>query len=74
RKKVSLGVLPFGTGNDYNTVLGFPWSPKNAIVHLMEKSATSPVSIGKMKVVDTGLEKYFINVLDVGISSIVGPK
>ncbi|UJG44254.1 MAG: hypothetical protein K9W46_03500 [Candidatus Heimdallarchaeum endolithica] len=72
RKTVSLGVLPFGTGNDYNTVLGFPWNPKNAIVHLMEKSATSPVSIGKMKVVDTGLEKYFINVLDVGISSIVG--
>ncbi|MHA1303411.1 MAG: diacylglycerol/lipid kinase family protein [Candidatus Heimdallarchaeaceae archaeon] len=72
RKEVILGILPFGTGNDYNTVLGFPWSPENAVKYLFEQSSVSPVSVGKMEVVDTGLVKYFNNVLDVGISSLVG--
>ncbi|UJG43822.1 MAG: diacylglycerol kinase family lipid kinase [Candidatus Heimdallarchaeum endolithica] len=72
RKKVALGVLPFGTGNDYATTLGFPWNPKNAIDVLFNKSAVSPASIGKIHLVDTGYERYFINLLDAGISSEVG--
>ncbi len=72
RKAVDLGVLPFGTGNDYNTVLGLPWNPEHALQTLFEKTISSPVSIGKMEVVDNDLHKYFINVLDTGISSIVG--
>ncbi len=72
RKDIVLGVLPFGTGNDYNTVLGLPWSPENAMRYLLDKTAISPVSIGKMEIKDTGLVRYFNNVLDVGISSLVG--
>ncbi|MHA1304324.1 MAG: diacylglycerol/lipid kinase family protein, partial [Candidatus Heimdallarchaeaceae archaeon] len=72
RKRVAMGVLPFGTGNDYNTTLGFPWNPKNAILSILDKSAVSPASVGKINLLDTGYERYFINLLDSGISSEVG--
>ncbi len=72
RKHVAFGVLPFGTGNDYNTVLGLPWNPKNAVRTLFEKTEVSPASVGKFTVEDTGFSKYFNNVLDTGISSLVG--
>ncbi|MHA1686064.1 MAG: diacylglycerol/lipid kinase family protein [Candidatus Heimdallarchaeaceae archaeon] len=72
RQEVALGVLPFGTGNDYNTVLGLPWKPENAIDYLLNKTDVTTVNAGKFKVLDTDFEKYFINVLDTGISSLVG--
>lgn len=72
RLNVALGVLPFGTGNDYNTVLGLPWKPENAINYLLYKTDETLVNAGKFLVHDTGFEKYFINVLDTGISSLVG--
>lgn len=72
RDKVSMGVLPFGTGNDYNTVLGLPWSPEKAVHTLVNETKSTIVNAGKFKIIDTGFEKHFINVLDMGISSDVG--
>ncbi len=71
RKEVAFGVLPFGTGNDLATYMGIPWSPENAVKTLIEKTAVSPSSIGKVKYHDTKSEIYFGNMFDFGISSLV---
>ena len=71
RKEVVFGVLPFGTGNDLATYMGLPWNPENAAKTLIEKTAVSPSSIGKVKYHDTKFEVYFGNMFDFGISSLV---
>ncbi|MCG3221888.1 MAG: YegS/Rv2252/BmrU family lipid kinase [Candidatus Heimdallarchaeota archaeon] len=71
RKSVAFGVLPFGTGNDLCTYMGIPWDPENAAKTLIEKTAVSPSSIGKIKYHDTKFEVFFGNMFDFGISSLV---
>ncbi len=71
RKEIAFGVLPFGTGNDLATYMGIPWEPKHAAKTLIEKTAVSPSSIGKVKYHDTKFEVYFGNMFDFGISSLV---
>ncbi len=71
RKQVAFGVLPFGTGNDLATYMGIPWNPENAARTLIEKTAVSPSSIGKVKYHDTEFEVYFGNMFLFGISSLV---
>ena len=48
RKEVAFGVLPFGTRNDLATYIGITWIPENAVKTLIEKTAVSPSSIGKL--------------------------
>lgn len=71
RKSVAFGVLPFGTGNDLCTFMGIPWDPENAAKTLIEKTAVSTSSIGKVKYHDTKFEVFFGNSFDFGISSLV---
>ncbi|MHA1407499.1 MAG: diacylglycerol/lipid kinase family protein [Candidatus Heimdallarchaeaceae archaeon] len=71
RKKVAFGALPFGTGNDLCTFMGIPWKPENAARTLIENTAVSPASIGKVKYHDTKFEVYFGNMFLFGISSLV---
>jgi len=68
RKKVAFGALPFGTGNDLCTFMGIPWKPENAARTLIENTAVSPASIGKVKYHDTKFEVYFGNMFLFDVS------
>jgi diacylglycerol kinase (ATP) len=53
--RVTLGIIPLGTGNDFATALGFPEDIDSALT-LLAASTPTPVDVGLLN------DRYFLNV------------
>lgn len=68
---VSLGVVPWGTGNDWARYYGLSHAPK-ACVHLLQAGTTRGQDIGRATFTDTGGKPrihYFLNCAGTGFDS-----
>ncbi|MCO5248886.1 MAG: YegS/Rv2252/BmrU family lipid kinase [Chitinophagales bacterium] len=76
RKSLRIGVIPIGTANDYIKTIGSPMT-----VAGLKKSITSDtyktIDLGLVNFVSTkgeNCERYFVNIVDIGIGGIVVEK
>lgn len=69
---VTLGVAPYGTGNDWARELGIPASPA-ALCALLVQQKTRRVDVGRIEYQDGGgrAARFFINVAGVGYDAYV---
>jgi len=69
---VTIGVAPYGTGNDWGRELGIPASPA-ALSALLVRRKTRRVDVGRIEYQDGGRRaaRFFINVAGVGYDAYV---
>ena len=71
--KASLGILPFGTGNDFARCLGIGIKWQKALDVLFE-GVTRPIDVGRALFEETGAQYRFINVAGCGFDSSVAQR
>ncbi len=73
---ISIGVLPYGSGNDFSKSLGIK-KDLDQLKKLIENNISGPVDIGKIDYInsdDQRESRYFINITDVGIGGVAAEK
>lgn len=64
--KIEFGIAPFGTGNDFATMIGIPDEPEEAVECLLT-AETAMIDVGLLEAGET--RRYFINASAGGFSS-----
>ena len=73
RENVTVGLLPYGTGNDFSKTIGMR-NDIEQLAGLIENDQTQPVDIGEVQYKShEGVTKtrYYINITDIGIGGLV---
>ena len=73
RKNITLGLLPYGTGNDFSKTIGMR-NDIEQLAGLIENDQTQPVDIGEIQYKSLqGVTKtrHYINITDIGIGGLV---
>jgi YegS/Rv2252/BmrU family lipid kinase len=68
-----LGILPVGTGSDFQRSLGIPSNPADAVETLFNGRAV-PIDVGKAMFLDASgrqVQRYFVNLTSFGISGAI---
>ena len=69
----AIGLLPYGSANDFARSAGISRSPE-ALVALLESRSTQRLDLGKIVLEQTGETRYFINIAGLGLSPEVARK
>ena len=64
----SLGVLPFGTANDFAGACGIPLEAGAALA-LVRDAVARPIDIGRVRLRESGETRYFINLATGGVGA-----
>ncbi|MEP7013985.1 MAG: diacylglycerol kinase family protein [Verrucomicrobiota bacterium] len=70
KRKVAVGILPLGTGNDFARTLGLP-SDIDENIDILRAKKTTPIDLVRVKSKHT---RYFVNVSSGGFSGVVDEK
>lgn len=71
-RHISVGIVPFGTGNDFARSLGLP-NEFEAAIQIVKKGRRKAVDLVRVKS-NTDRIRYFVNVSAGGFSGLVGEK
>ena len=67
----AFAVIPIGSGNDFNKIIGIPHEPQKAIETILS-GAKKPVDLGSVTIKNSAghtIVKYFLNILGIGIDA-----
>lgn len=70
RARVTLGVLPYGTGNDFARTLGAA-NAVSGLARQIHEGRVRPLDLGRVRAGADGAVRYFANIASLGISSAV---
>lgn len=73
--KITLGMIPVGTGNDWSRMFGIPFNYKGA-VDILKKGNTFLQDVGKVQYYKKELSqvRYFMNIAGMGYDALVAKK
>lgn len=72
--KILLGIVPSGSGNDFARGLGIKGTPEFLLNRILDAKNHHTIDIGKITLVDTGMERKFAISSGLGLDAIVCKK